>query len=314
MEERQHFNRLSDSHRKTIDATDSTLREQTGMTLRRYYSVRAGLNGAGDRYDLSTLKALFLAVYYDFERRECFQELLGKDCVDGGSSTGLSGYNIDAFVLRKVRKANLWPLRSHIQDYTEDDVFDMMEFLYDYVAVGVLGHYHDYSDCGWHYNTFDRATGRFQFRETINELLTDYGHGFELSEEGEILRSPEAGFEQLMSAEVESSQAVNVKARVDHAILKYRGRSASLADRQEAVRQLADVLEFLRPELKKVLLTADEKDLFNIANNFGIRHHNQRQRTAFDSNIWTSWMFYIYLATIHAAIRQLAKKDPSVDA
>jgi hypothetical protein len=70
---------------------------------------------------------------------------------------------------------------------------------------------------------------------------------------------------------------------------------------------LADVLESLRPRLKSVISSRDEGDLFNIANNFGIRHKNDRQKTKYDENLWLSWMFYFYLATLHLAIRRLEK-------
>ena len=46
---------------------------------------------------------------------------------------------------------------------------------------------------------------------------------------------------------------------------------------------------------------------FEIANNFGIRHHKVGQRTDYDKPIWYSWLFYYYLATIHAAVRLIDK-------
>lgn len=80
-----------------------------------------------------------------------------------------------------------------------------------------------------------------------------------------------------------------------------------MEDRKDSLRELADVLEYLRPEIKKVLDAKDENDLFNIANNFGIRHHNSQQKVDYDKSIWYSWMFHYYLATIHAALRLIAK-------
>ncbi len=38
---------------------------------------------------------------------------------------------------------------------------------------------------------------------------------------------------------------------------------------------LPDVLEYPRPKIKVVLLNKDEKDLFELANRFGIGHHNE---------------------------------------
>jgi hypothetical protein len=97
----------------------------------------------------------------------------------------------------------------------------------------------------------------------------------------------------------------NVLSRVTASTLQYRRHGSTLDDRRQAVRDLADVLEYLRPQVKTLLTSADEKDLFNIANNFGVRHHNDKQRTAYDAGIWLSWMFYFYLSTIHVVLRKI---------
>jgi hypothetical protein len=77
---------------------------------------------------------------------------------------------------------------------------------------------------------------------------------------------------------------------------------------------LVDILESLRPKLKNVISTKDEDDLFNIANNFGIRHKNERQKIDYDP-LWLSWMFYYYLATIHFVTRRLERAGhPAVQA
>lgn len=63
----------------------------------------------------------------------------------------------------------------------------------------------------------------------------------------------------------------------------------------------------LRPQVKGVLTKKDEGALFIIANEFGIRHHNDRQKTDYDPATWLSWMFYFYLASIHAWVRLIDK-------
>ncbi len=71
------------------------------------------------------------------------------------------------------------------------------------------------------------------------------------------------------------------------------------------------MLEYLRPQLKQILSSNDESDLFNLANNFGIRHHNQRQKTDYDP-AWLSWIFHHYLATIHLATRLVEQRGYAV--
>jgi len=45
-----------------------------------------------------------------------------------------------------------------------------------------------------------------------------------------------------------------------------------------------------------------QKNLFNIANNFQIRHNNDSQKDNY-SRSWMSWIFYLYLSSIHLLLR-----------
>ncbi len=92
---------------------------------------------------------------------------------------------------------------------------------------------------------------------------------------------------------------------MNSALLSYRRHGSTVDDRRQAVRDLADVLEYLRPKVKSLLTSKDEDDIFNIANNFGIRHHNDKQKTNYETALWLSWMFYFYLATIHVVLRKI---------
>jgi hypothetical protein len=124
---------------------------------------------------------------------------------------------------------------------------------------------------------------------------------------GEIQSRIEAGFEKLFEAPLPSLDSANIEEKISHAKAKFRNARSSLEDRREAIRNLADVLEFLRPQIREYIFSPDESDLFNIVNNFGIRHHNSKQKVRYDKSIWCSWMFYFYLATIHAIMRFIQK-------
>ena len=54
-------------------------------------------------------------------------------------------------------------------------------------------------------------------------------------------------------------------------------------DLRPAVRELCDVLEKLHPEVAAEMLRGDEGALFDIANNFTIRHLNENQNGTCDS-------------------------------
>lgn len=277
------------------------------MSNRPYYSQRAGRGPATAALGLNDVKRLFKSQYEQLEQEGYFQQDLGFHCVDSGFNPGLLGTDLQAEILLSLRKPNLWPIHSTIDNWSEDDLFDMLEFLFDHISKPTERHFHDYSTCGWHCYKFDRESGQTEYREKLNRLLRAYDSGFELTEQGEVVAMPPTGFEPLMSAELPDYDDANVTSRVDAAIQKFRRHRSSIEDRRDAVRDLADVLEFLRPRLKQVLSSKDEQDLFNIANNFGIRHHRTDQKIGYDKAIWLSWVFYYYLATIHAAVRLIER-------
>lgn len=279
------------------------------MNERRYFSVRTGRHTGAVRLDLPTTKRLFLSAYAELEYEGWFQEAFGFECVDSGPEHGTLGRDVSGAVLLALRKDHLWPVRSRINEYTEDDLFDVIEFLFDHVAKPTKRHYHSFNDCGWHCSEFDQVSGRAEYRTRVNRFLPEYGSGFELSDNGEILVVAEEGLQPLLEAGLpQGSDPANVVQRVQAAVRKFRRHSATVEDRRDALRDLADVLEFLRPQVRDVLEGKDEDDLFNLANNFGIRHHNSRQKTRYDKPVWYSWSFYYYLATIHASLRLLERK------
>ena len=71
-------------------------------------------------------------------------------------------------------------------------------------------------------------------------------------------------------------------------------------------------LEFLRPKVEKILPSKDEGELFLIANALGRRHHNPKQKTEYDGEIWLDWIFYCYLNTIHTATKLLKRAEASL--
>ncbi|MGO9835245.1 MAG: hypothetical protein ACLP1X_13615, partial [Polyangiaceae bacterium] len=77
--------------------------------------------------------------------------------------------------------------------------------------------------------------------------------------------------------------------------------------RKQAVRDLVDVLEYHRGAVK-VHLSRDESDLFNVANNFALRHHRPDQKDDYDE-AWLTWLFYVYLATVHLVLERVHAKS-----
>jgi len=269
----------------------------------QYYSQRKGTNPNLKGLPLKEILGLFVRVFGQFRSDGYFDEAFGFTCVDAGEVQGKIR-DPELEMLLTIRKKGLWPVQEKALVYQEDDFFDVLEFLFQYVSKPIDGTMHSHNGCGMHWETYNQILGRKEFREKINGVLAHYRHRFELSPGGEVLHKPEAGFEPIFDADLPTSDK-NVLSRVTAATLQYRRHGSTTEDRRQAVRDLADVLEYLRPKVKALLTNADEKDLFNIANNFGVRHHNDKQRTAYDTSIWLSWMFYFYLSTIHVVLRKI---------
>ena len=277
------------------------------MIKRNYYSVRTGKIELDQSLNFEVLKRMFLVTYKKLVTDGYFQKYFGIDCMDG-YLTGQLGDDIEEIMFLNLRKENLFPIIEKLPTYTEDDFFDVIEFLHDHCSKGLHGNYHNWNNCGIHYEEFNDQDGQRYFRELLNPILKGFQNGFEISENGEILILSDSGLSNLFDADIPTNDKVNISNKVDASILKFRRHKSTLDDRKEAIRELADVLEFLKPEIKKNLNKKDESDIFNIANNFAIRHHNLDQKTEYDKAIWYSWIFYFYLATIHTVIRMSNKK------
>ncbi|MFZ0954057.1 MAG: hypothetical protein WAN17_17430 [Candidatus Sulfotelmatobacter sp.] len=198
-------------------------------------------------------------------------------------------------------------------DVTEDHVFEAIEFLYDHISrpgewtqmTSVTGY--NYQD----YDGYDQKAGRREFREKANLLLADYKSGYELTQEGIILAAGADGLQNILVAEIVPYDEKNVDSKVRNAIVKWRNRRLSIDAKKEAIRELTDVFEWLKKTkgLAAVLDKKDESAIFELANNFAIRHHDPKQKANYDRAIWYSWIFHFYLATYHAAIRLLIKHE-----
>lgn len=277
------------------------------MIKRNYYSVRTGKITPDQEVNFEVLKKLFSVIYNKLEKDGYFQKHFGINCMDG-YIPGELGEEIEAIMFVNLRKENLYPIHKKLSEYTEDDFFDVIEFLHDHCSKGLNGHYHSWNNCGYHYEEFNDIEGQEHFRSIVNPILGEYKDGFELSKDGEILILSDNGLSNLFDADIPTKDSENISDKINSAIIKFRRHKSTLDDRKEAIRELADVLEFVRPQIKKHLNRKDENDIFNIANNFGIRHHNKDQQTEYDKAIWYSWIFYYYLATLHAVLRMSKEK------
>jgi hypothetical protein len=263
---------------------------------------------------------MVVEVLDDLRERGYFQEALGIECVDGDKKGGLP-ISPNRYFKKATGREGVWPYWESVEigfgiwqapweEWDEDAMFDVVEALHDLASKGVMGDYHGYADCGMHYHLFDREEGRADFRRELNEVLELGDPPYRLDGHGQAVEVGAPEFEQLLEAPLpEGTEADAVAAKVDAAVGAFSARGATLDDRRHAVRDLADVLEAIRGDLKENMLRADERDLFQIANQFAIRHNGENQKREYDGAVWLRWMFYVNLATIHAVLRVRDRDD-----
>jgi hypothetical protein len=267
---------------------------------RRYYAARKRPHSLS----IDDLYFKFQHLYLLFLERDCFAERgLKKDETPASIKHEASlALTFQPFPITK------WSA----EEVTEDHIFETLEFLYDHVSKP--GTWTDLStDSGFNYygyDGYDRSAGRAEFREAANAFLLDYAPGYQLTEDGLVVELGTHGLQHILDAPIVQFDEANVDSKVRDAVSKWRNRHSTLQDKRAAIRELADVFEWLRKTGQLNLVLAEKKDesaLFEIANNFAIRHHSPDQKTNYDQAIWYSWIFHFYLATYHAVVRMLIK-------
>jgi hypothetical protein len=245
---------------------------------RRYYSSRSKPKSL----TLDELYQKLQHLYLLFRDKDFFKEKAGitkNDLPEAIMHEAALVLNFQPFPITKWLPENI----------SEDHIFDTLEFLYDRISkpgelVGMT------NETGWNYydyESYDEETGRMEFRDKTNAILAEYKNGFEITKEGIILAKSTDGLQHILDADIIPYDEVNVDSKVRNSITKWRNRHLSLSEKKEAIRELADVFEWLKKtkELGSVLDGKDESALFDLANNFGIRHHNPNQKTNYDRTI-----------------------------
>jgi hypothetical protein len=279
---------------------------------RDYYNRRVG---RGERPYLTLIEAAkqVAALYTYFEQQGYLQRSFGYDCVDAGEVPGLAGTNLaSAFYLETGIRVT-GRMTEFIEAADEVALFTLLEFVSDHVAKPKegSGSYHSWSSCGWHFDCrrdkFDVATARLEWREKLNMFLKFYEDGFQLSAAGEIVHIAPDGLAPLGEKAAPSAASNTDREKVANAVHIFNLGRSNREQRKQAVRDLVDVLEFHRSAVK-ANLSKDEGDLFNIANNFALRHHRADQRDDYD-DAWLTWLFYLYLATVHLTLGRVHGLD-----
>lgn len=264
------------------------------MSRKEYYSQRKGLSKING-YEFIDVLILFCNIYNDLKEGQYF----GREDMYGHHHGGKFGSNPGSKILKTLKKKNLYPIVFNSHSYSEEDLFDIIEFLFDYCSAPLKDMFGNlqYSLIS-NEISYDKEVGQIFFRDEINEILRDYKDGFELTKEGYIETLNKEGLEQVLDQEIVSLDN-ETDSKVKESIRIFR-RSGTILEKQSSLKQLADVLEHFRNDYKSNPINGkDENAIFDIANNFAVRHYNLKQKDKYPQDLYYSWIFHIFLSTYH---------------
>jgi hypothetical protein len=156
-----------------------------------FYSQRTGTNPKANGINLGQLNMNFLMVYQQLVFEGYFLERFGTapltrplapDQVKSGDVL-----NVGDEMLLMLRKGKLWPIDGDsVTKYDEDDLFDVIEFLFCYVSKPVKVTRHPKYQTVIGANSYLKAAGQTYFRERINLVLTSYKRPHSLNDMGQV--------------------------------------------------------------------------------------------------------------------------------
>lgn len=242
-----------------------------------------------------------------------FDRYFETDCVDCPRGDGPS-----LLMERELRENDLWPLDAARLSADEDLLYSVIEWLHDHTArPSSPGTFHSYAECGWHRSGFDVDTGRSVYRWRVNKLLSRSNSGLRLADNGEdigrLVAATDQGRTELVTA-VTSRSDSGPDDQVRHAVALFRSRAADRHHKRSAVVELAHVLEERRHTvLETALPKKDRGALFQIANEFNIRHQDAKQKSDYD-DFYLDWVFWLFLSTVELTSRILDEsKKPAAN-
>lgn len=229
-----------------------------------------------------------------------FPKVLPKECVDDRST-----WSIDPSdkISKAIRYEITWPseLESGSLSVPDDLLYSVIEYFHDQAQRPRTRSFHGWDECGYHYDDHNKASGGVVYRWRVNELLESYGIALRLGNQGDelgkLIQHATLNLDDLGDQAVAVAGSSRDKT-VAEAIQLYRKRAATTTDRRAAIAQLANYIELRRKDFAQVKFASkDEQDLFNIFNNFMIRHGNKTQKNDYGDE-YLDWIFWTSVSAI----------------
>ena len=192
---------------------------------------------------------------------------------------------------RAMIPALQWPLWQNNGVLRDDDLFDLLEYVGQHVAMPIERNWHSFLN---HYRLeFDKGPGRAEYRRDVNSFLARGGAAFEMVADMTIIRIETPELREALGALNPATGDEELDDLIEKARTLYLSRKAS--DRLNALQTFWDaydrlktldvpihnkknisirtLLEKIESEPVRVVVEADMQALTDIGNKFRIRHH-----------------------------------------
>lgn len=264
---------------------------------------------------LAECRQRFARLIGDLSRLGYFEEAFGSECGDSRDNPIETGQRVLAERL-ELRDVQLWPpgqVRSNVfedgpsaahESWSDEVFYDVIEALDELVARPRQRRFHQYHD-EWDYSDYHRPAGQAVYRWRVNELLDQSEVPLRLAQIGSdagLLVHAAGDPRDALTDQALATADPRDRAAVQHAVALFRGRAVSREEKRSAIVALARVLEERRPLVEAALIKKDAGALFQIANEFDLRHrraatHGKAQRDDYD-DAFLDWVYWWYLSTV----------------
>ncbi|SDO14773.1 hypothetical protein SAMN04487897_1092 [Paenibacillus sp. yr247] len=271
------------------------------MSDRMYYSERIGIEK--EKLSLKELSTVFVVIVNELTKKDYFKEFFGYEDNFGRTVEGSMGNTFENYSLAVLGRRISDPFYNLKPNYTEVDLFDAIELLHDNVTLKTIV---DEFGLGPAFAEFNITESQSVYRSKINKHLARYGSGWELLEDGTIRELVQEEFRGLVDSPIQYGEEENVDKRIRRAAKSFLKYGASELDKKAALIEIGGALEYIRTELEEFNKKATS-DIFNLLNNYDLRHNNKLKHADYDVGIYYPWMFYTFLSTYNAFVMMKKK-------
>jgi len=267
----------------------------------KYYAERNGLLNNDFNISLKDLRLYFFKTYQYLENLNYFEAAISGIWIDDGWNDSyqkippLLAPSPEVFFAKHLSSSRIYPIHEYYEHYTEGELFTVIEIMYNNASL--------YDDNTGKLKTED---AKKDFAMHINSILRFYKDGYFLqTNDGFVSKNVNKPLKMMLSEDLSTLLSEDVIEKMKTAVKMYYRFDSNIELKKKAITILYDILEPLREDLKDILnlkyevnKNIHDKLIFDIVNNFKIRHNTENQKTQYEVEIWLDWMMQYYSSII----------------